>query len=108
MHRLPDAGAQILCPQRRRRHIRRRTRGLNAQSRERKHNSRKDVYDNLLVDGPLSTASEDRVSTEQACEEGIVWSFFALIGVAEDEHGGFVDCGVEGEVSGVLFCRFVD
>lgn len=54
-------------------------------------------------------ASEDCVAAEQTGEEGIVVALLPCgRGVAEEEHGGFVDKGEEAEVARVLPCGFVD
>lgn len=53
-------------------------------------------------------AAEDRVTAEQAGEEGVVVALFACGGgVAEEEHGSLVDEGEEAKVTSVLPCGFV-
>ena len=57
----------------------------------------------------MDCAAEDRVPTDKAGEEGVVVAFFASgRGVPEEQHGGFVDQGEEGEVAGVLAGGFED
>lgn len=58
----------------------------------------------LLANAPRVPA-EDRISAQQTGEEAVVPAFLpgaCGIDVPEDEHGGFVDHGECGEVSGVL------
>ena len=54
-------------------------------------------------------AAEDCVAAEETCQERVVVPLFlGRRGVAEEEHGGFVDEGEEAEVAGVLAGGFVD
>lgn len=54
-------------------------------------------------------AAEDCVAAQEAGEEGVVVPLFASGGgVAQEEHGGFVDEGEEAKIAGVLPCGFVD
>ena len=57
----------------------------------------------------MNCTTEDGVATEETCEEGVVVSFFPSgRGVAQEEHGGFVDEGEEAEVAGMLARGFVN
>lgn len=57
----------------------------------------------------MDCAAEDGVAAEETREERVVLALFAVgRGVAEEEHGGFVDEGEEAEVAGVLAGCFVD
>lgn len=78
-------------------------RTLHHQFRDGQEHARGDVDDDLLRHGVVDGAREDGVAAEQPGEERVVVALFARGGgVAEEEHGGFVDEGEEAEVAGVL------
>jgi hypothetical protein len=55
----------------------------------------------------VDCAAEDGIAAEETGEEGVVVALFSRRGgVAEDEHGGFVDEGEEAEVTSVLASGF--
>lgn len=85
-------------------------RRLHRQFRQREHDTRKHVNDNLLIDRIVSVlaVSENPVSAEQAGEKGVNARFLAAIGSFEHHPSALVQERKLGQVQGVLAGGLVD
>ena len=66
-----------------------------------KHDTRKDVDDDLLIHATLDPAAKDGVATDETRDKRVIACFFVWCARgSEDVPDRFVDGGEEGEIAG--------